>query len=163
MSADESSWWARGAMCGVGQSAPGGGPLIGVERRRFPPRQGTSWRGEPRRLDRQLALGHWTRSTTQNYKSDTLTYRTCTFRIEERTCGYIMWCQPNGHDTVWLITRTLMLRLMGCRPERGEFVYVRLFKLYIICTSTTWLKCALWGTIPSYALWSCGRGGASII
>ena len=27
----------------------------------------------------------------------------------------------------------------------------------------TWLKCALWGIIPSYALWSCGRGGASVI
>ena len=52
------SWWARGAMCDVGQSAPGGSPLIGVERRRFPPRHSTSWRGEPRRLEGQLALGH---------------------------------------------------------------------------------------------------------
>ena len=40
---------------------------------------------------------------------------------------YIMWCQPNGHDTVWLITR--MLRLKGCRPGRWEFVHVRLYKL----------------------------------
>ena len=108
MSADESSWWARGAMYDVGQSAPGGSPLIGVERRRFPPRQGVSWRGEPRRFESQLALGHWTRSTTQNYTSDTVNDRTCTSMIEERTCEYIMWCQPNGHDTVWLIMSTLM-------------------------------------------------------
>ena len=83
--------------------------------------------------------------------------------IEARTCEYIMWCQPNGHDTVWLITRALMLWLKGCRPEREEFDYVRLYKLQIWCMSTTWLKCALWGTIPSYALWSCGRGGASLL
>ena len=92
----------------------GRNPLIGVERRKFRPRQGTSWRGEPRRLESQLALGHGTRSTTQRYTSDTVKDRTCSLRIEERTCEYIMWCQPNGHDTVWLITRTLMLRLMGC-------------------------------------------------
>ena len=31
------------------------------------------------------------------------------------------------------------------------------------CMSTSWLKCALWGTLPSYALWSCGRGSASLL
>ena len=34
---------------------------------------------------------------------------------------------------------------------------------YDVCSPRTWLKCALWGSIPSYALWSCGRGGASLL
>ena len=30
-----------------------------------------------------------------------------------------------------------------------------------VCQNT-WLKCTCWGIIPSYALWMCRRGGASV-
>ena len=41
----------RGVMYDIGQSAPGGSPLIGAERRGFPRGRRVSWLGEPRRID----------------------------------------------------------------------------------------------------------------
>ena len=49
---------------------------------------------------------------------------------------------------------TVLLIIAGCGCE---LVYT------VINVCQTWLKCALWGIIPSYSLWSCGRGGASVI
>ena len=46
------------------------------------------------------------------------------------------------------------LEIGGCACE---LVYT------VINVCQTWPKCALWGIIPCYALWLCGRGGASVI
>ena len=48
----------RGVMCDVGQSAPTGGPLIGAERRGFPPRQENLVAGGAAVVWNQLDSGH---------------------------------------------------------------------------------------------------------
>ena len=57
------------------------------------------------------------------------------------------------------ITETLILRRPSCRPRCIEVCSYGTKWLYIICMSTTWLKCALWGTRfpPTLCQW-CGRG-----
>ena len=48
----------RGVMCDIGQSAPTGGPLIGAERRGFPPRQESLVAGGVAAVWSQLDSGH---------------------------------------------------------------------------------------------------------
>ena len=48
----------RGVMCDVGPSAPTGGPLIGAERRGFPPRQDSLVAGGASAVWSQLDSGH---------------------------------------------------------------------------------------------------------
>ena len=54
----------RGVMCDLGQSAPAGGPLIGAERRGFPPRQRSLVAKGATVVWSQLDSGHWTNCTT---------------------------------------------------------------------------------------------------
>ena len=56
---------ARGVMCDIEQSTPRGSPLIGAERRGFPPRQESLVAGGSAAVWRQLDSGLGTRSTTR--------------------------------------------------------------------------------------------------
>ena len=56
---------ARGVMCDIEQSVPRGSPLIGSERRGFPPWQESLVAGGSAAVWRQLDSGLGTRSTTR--------------------------------------------------------------------------------------------------
>ena len=58
----------RGVMYDIGQSAPRGSPLIGAERRGFPPRQESLVAWGVAAVWRQLDSGLGTRSTTRNIR-----------------------------------------------------------------------------------------------
>ena len=58
----------RGVMYDIGLYAPRGSPLIGVERRGFPPRQESLVAGGAAAVWRQLDSGFETRSTTRNIR-----------------------------------------------------------------------------------------------
>ena len=56
-----------------------------------------------------------------------------------------------------------MLRRLGYRPGVWEFVHVRLHNFKYDVHQLRGLSALSGDQIPSYALWSCGRGGTSLL